>query len=222
MSNYYGNTNDGFYGSSSGANSSQFPQSSWQQPPSQHHSSSQGSSQSGTGDFYQGQQWTQSQQPSVPSGYGSQSQPALSQQAQQLQQPHQSQQTQAPSFWNPATAATMAAVAGSLTSGGKSGGYNSDAMFDLASSAGKTFLQSGTARMIPGLESTMLLLRTYFAVDNQYVVKKMKKILFPFLSKSWKRSVRTLNILSCHEAQNDSGLTIRNRSQILGKGRSHQ
>ena len=94
----------------------------------------------------------------------------------------QQQQQQQPSFWNPATAATvMSSVANS--------GFSNDAMIDLASSAGKTFLQSGTARMIPGLEMAFLKLRKYFAVDNRYVKRKMMKILFPFLSKHWKREV---------------------------------
>jgi hypothetical protein len=90
-------------------------------------------------------------------------------------------------FWNPATAATMAAVAGSISG---SGGFSNDTMLDLASSAGKSFLQSGSARMIPGLESTMLTLRHYFAVDNKYVLRKMQKVLFPFLSKQWQRQER--------------------------------
>lgn len=44
--------------------------------------------------------------------------------------------------------------------------------------------------MIPGLESLIQTLRKYFAVDNRYVKRKMTKILFPFLSKHWKRDVR--------------------------------
>jgi hypothetical protein len=80
----------------------------------------------------------------------------------------------------------MAAVAGSISG---SGGFSNDTMLDLASSAGKSFLQSGSARMIPGLESTMLTLRHYFAVDNKYVLRKMQKVLFPFLSKQWQRQV---------------------------------
>ena len=91
---------------------------------------------------------------------------------------------QQPSFWNPATAATMVAMAGAGS------GISNDAMFEMASNAGKSFLQSGSARMIPGLESTLLMLRRYFAVDNRYVQIKMRKILFPFLDKQWTRVVR--------------------------------
>jgi len=41
--------------------------------------------------------------------------------------------------------------------------------------------------MIPGFDQAMITLRTYFAVDNDYVVKKMKKVLFPFKTSHWKR-----------------------------------
>jgi hypothetical protein len=91
------------------------------------------------------------------------------------------QQQQA--FWNPAAAASvMSMAAGS--------GFSNDTMLELASNAGKSFFQSGSARMIPGLETTMGKLRVYFAVDNRYVKRKMQKVLFPFLSKHWKREVR--------------------------------
>jgi len=92
--------------------------------------------------------------------------------------------TQQPNFWNPAAAAT---VIGSVANSGLS----NDAMLDLASSAGKSFLQSGSARMIPGLEGAFQTLRKYFAVDNRYVKRKMIKILLPFLSKHWKREAGT-------------------------------
>ena len=96
--------------------------------------------------------------------------------------------SQQPSFWNPATAATMVAMAGAGS------GISNDAMFEMASNAGKSFLQSGSARMVPGLESTLLMLRRYFAVDNRYVQIKMRKILFPFLDKQWTRVV-SLNVV---------------------------
>ena len=79
------------------------------------------------------------------------------------------------SVFNPAMAMAVASA----------GGLNNDALMK----AGEKFFQDGTARMIPGLESTMLLLRNYFAVDNRYVIRKMKKVLFPFLDKEWQREV---------------------------------
>jgi hypothetical protein len=80
----------------------------------------------------------------------------------------------------------MAAMASSVAANGMN---NPDAMFDLASTAGKSFLASSSARMIPGLEAVMMNLRGYFAVDNRYVKSKMGRILFPFMTKSWKRLV---------------------------------
>lgn len=97
----------------------------------------------------------------------------------------QQQQQQQPAFWNPAAAASV------MSSVATGGGLTNDAMIDLASTAGKSFLQSGSARMIPGLEGLFQNLRKYFAVDNKYVKRKMTKLLFPFLSKQWKRQVRT-------------------------------
>ena len=117
-----------------------------------------------------------------------------------MQPMHQQPQQQPlmPSFWNPAAAATMASVAMAAAAAGGSGGgqlgagtagFSNEAVLDFASTAGRTFLQSGTARMVPGLESAMLTLRSYFAVDNRYVLRKMRLVLFPFLSKNWRRSV---------------------------------
>lgn len=83
-----------------------------------------------------------------------------------------------PAFWNPAVAAS---VMGAAASG------NTDAMMGVAESMGKQFLETGWARAVPGLEKSMVTLRVYFAVDNNYVKKKMGRILMPFLFKSWKR-----------------------------------
>ena len=101
-------------------------------------------------------QWQSNPQPHQ----GQQQQPTSQPQPQQQQQPQPQQNaTMGAGFWNPSTA--MAAVAGSMATGG---GFSNDAMLDFASSAGKTFLQGGSARMIPGLESAMMSLRSYFAV----------------------------------------------------------
>ena len=107
--------------------------------------------------------------------------------SQQQQQPYApvQQQTAAPaaaSVFNPAAAAAMAAVSMS-----GSGGH--DAAFNAISTAGQSFFQEGVSRMIPGLESTVMLLRTYFAVDNRYVMRKIQKVLVPFFSKDWQRQV---------------------------------
>jgi len=88
------------------------------------------------------------------------------------------------SLWNPATAATMAAAVATGNTGAATG---------AAVDAATQLWQIGTARFIPGLESTMLSLRYYFAVDNRYVVLKMKKLFLPFLYKDWKRLVRIMS-----------------------------
>jgi hypothetical protein len=118
------------------------------------------------------------------------------QQSIQLQQQHAyapqhhyqpQQQTGLPSVWNPAAAAAaMAAVASGSSAGSL---MTNDAVLHSISSAGQSFFQQGTARMIPGLESTMLTLRYYFAVDNRYVMLKIQKVLVPFFSNDWKRQV---------------------------------
>lgn len=56
-------------------------------------------------------------------------------------------------------------------------------------------LGKGFGGGIPGLSGIMLALRGYFAVDNQYVKRKMVKVLFPFLNKQWKREVSDINVL---------------------------
>ena len=107
---------------------------------------------------------------------------AFKQQQQQQQQP---QQPELPNFWNPAAAATVMSAA-------TKGGLTQDAMFDFASSAGRTFIARGTARFIPGLERFMTSLRVFFQVDNRYVQRKLRTILFPYMKKNWRRSVRSL------------------------------
>ena len=47
----------------------------------------------------------------------------------------------------------------------------------------------GMKRIFTGALSFMNSLRYYFAVDNRYVLQKMKRVLFPFMTKHWKRNV---------------------------------
>lgn len=95
---------------------------------------------------------------------------------QNFQQPEQSHGN----FWNPTTAMSAAAA---FTSSDQT------AMFNVAESMGKQFLETGWAKAVPGLERSMLALRPYFAVDNRYVKGKMGRVLFPFLCKDWARLV---------------------------------
>jgi hypothetical protein len=182
-------TPNDFYGGG-GYNSEQSQQSSGG------YNNSNTSSQQGGQQSQQQQQQQQQQQnygysqPNVnqwqPSSATSQQQPMN--QARQRPQQQQQQQQQAPAaFWNPGAAA---AVTG-LVAQAASGGLNNEAMLDWAMKGGSAAWQSGGASIIPGFDSTMLMLRSYFAVDNKYVKRKMQKLLFPFLSKQWKRLVRT-------------------------------
>lgn len=99
-------------------------------------------------------------------------------QPQYQQPPQHSQQPPAQTFWNPATAMSAAAA---FTSS------DSNAMYNVAESMGKQFLETGVAKAVPGLERSLLALRPYFAVDNSYVKAKMVRVLFPFLSRDWAR-----------------------------------
>lgn len=81
----------------------------------------------------------------------------------------------------------MASTFASVASTAVGSASNPNAMFDLGIKAGHTFLDQGTARMIPGLERVMRELRVYFAVDNSYVKAKMQRVLFSFFHKTWKR-----------------------------------
>ena len=121
--------------------------------------------------------------------------------AQQQQFSHQSTQQQQPqqTFWNP-TAAMSAAAA--FTSS------DSDAMYNVAESMGKQFLETGWAKAVPGLERTMLALRPYFAVDNGYVKKKMGRVLFPFVYRDWIRLVRCIISIAQPMLQNKYMLFI--------------
>ena len=147
-----------------------------------------GGGQPGGGFFGQQQQQEPQQQPGT-GFFGStntqqwqQPQGGGDQQQQQAPQQQQSQQTGTGFFANANPSQPWAAVA------------NNEAMIGLATTAGKNFIESGMVKMVPGLENAMLTLRTYFAVDNKYVLKKALKILFPFRTKHWKRQV---SLTSC-------------------------
>jgi hypothetical protein len=130
------------------------------------------------------QQWHQSSSAPVSSSIGGQ------QQHQQQNQQQQQQQTMPqPGMFNPVAAAAVFSAA----TGGQ--GLNNDALMKMAESAGSNMMTSGWAQMVPGMDRAMNTLRFYFAVDNRYVKKKIIRILFPFLSKQWKRMVRYLTFV---------------------------
>ena len=152
----------------------------------QQQQSSNNTFQSGYGDP---NSWQQQQQ------FGEQQQQQQQQSQYGQQQPQQQQpQPQVQPFWNPAAAASMAGIAASAFTGGR-GGSSNDQMLDLAGKTAETFLQNSWARMVPGLERAYVSLRPYFAVDNRYVVLKIKRVLVPFLAPHWKRQVRAVQCI---------------------------
>jgi YIF1 len=177
---YYGNAGNPTGGGGSGGNF--YGQQ--QQQPQQRQQGGGGYASGGSGGFagsnnnmqqWQAQPQQQHQQQQQQQQYGQQYAPQ-----QQQQQPSffgsvgGGGAAAAPSLWNPAAAATTLAAAAA------SGMSNQD-MLGAGFDIGESLFQKGTARMIPGLETFMLSLRSYFAVDNRYVLNKIKKLLFPFL-----------------------------------------
>ena len=81
-----------------------------------------------------------------------------------------------PSIWAPGVESTLKGVASVAKA-------NPDAVLNMGAKWTQDIISEGTARMIPGLNQFMSTLRVYFAVDNFYVQKKMRKVLFSFLFK---------------------------------------
>lgn len=96
------------------------------------------------------------------------------------QQPQTQSQTH--NFWNPSTMA-MAGLAAQAVSGGITSSQALDQVINIVPVPPNWKASS----VVPGFDSTMTMLRTYFAVDNRYVQRKMKKVLFPFVAKQWRR-----------------------------------
>jgi len=181
-----GGGNSGFYGSSNA-----FGQQQQQQQPSNNGGNTNaygfGQQQQQASSQQQQQQpaFQQWQAPAPAAQYNAQQQRqsqghAYTNQQQQILQ--QQQQTPAP-FWNPNMTAAVVGVAAQAASGK----ISNDAVLDWAMQGGAAAWKSGGASMIPGFDRSMITLRTYFAVDNNYVVAKMKKVLFPFQSTEWRR-----------------------------------
>ncbi|GAX14037.1 hypothetical protein FisN_5Lh040 [Fistulifera solaris] len=113
---------------------------------------------------------TTSQQQQHPAYNSSSWQP----QATQQQQSTYPSQPIGPSIFNPSVA----------------GAFGNQAVQKMMMDQGQAFVLEGMAKIVPGLEVSMITLRAYFAVDNQYVLKKIKKVLFPFLSRTWSRQIK--------------------------------
>jgi len=94
------------------------------------------------------------------------------QQPQQQQQQHQQQQTAQPFFASSMPSSMQQAVAQQAIQHGMNEVMK---RFDVTDAG------------IPGLNYVMTSLRSYFAVDNHYVKRKMLRVLFPFLKREWRR-----------------------------------
>jgi hypothetical protein len=162
-----------------------------------------GGANAGSGGFYnqgggygqpqfqtQPQQQQKQQQPSYDNNSASQWQQPLysaDNNNQQYQQQNTTNSTQqpnnnsTPAFWNPTMSGIASQMASQVVTKAVTGGI-SDEDF-------KNAWNIGSARIVPGFDYSMQTLRAYYAVDNHYVKKKMQKILFPFLSKNWRRMV---------------------------------
>ena len=81
-----------------------------------------------------------------------------------------------------------AAAMGMVSSLATGQGLPNEMLASEAKKVGEQFFQTS---IFPGFHTFMIMLRSYFAVDNRYVMLKMKRVLFPFISKHWKRNVRT-------------------------------
>jgi len=195
MSNYY---SSGGYGGSSGSNAGS----------------------GGDGNPYYGGGYTQPTQGQQQQQQ--QQQPASQQTNQQQQQPpnnafgqntsyadpnqwkqQQPQQQYGTPQQQPQQSLFTAPSMGVLAAGMSAVNSSPDAMLKLITPHAETFLKDSTARMIPGLERLMTALRRYFAVDNRYVKRKVQRIFFPFLCKSWQRQKFDTPIQQ--QQQNSSG-----------------
>ena len=147
----------------------------WQYPPQQQQGGGYGQPQGGGFGVPQQQQQQQQQQQS---GGFAQQQPGMYNQQQPQQQPQQ--------YWNPAMSA---AAMGMMTQLAAGQGFAPGIANDMITDQGKKFIETN---FLPGLNTVMMTLRPYFAVDNGYVLQKIKKILFPFMTKQWNRKVREM------------------------------
>eukprot|EP00536_Pseudo-nitzschia_multiseries_P008588 jgi/Psemu1/325275/estExt_fgenesh1_pg.C_2200008 len=166
-STYGGNVGGGGY-SSSGVGGNGFQQ--FQQQPQ---SQQQQQQQQQPGFSSNVQQW-QPQPQSHGQTYGQPSQ-------QHQQHQHQSQAPQP--FWTPNVQQVATQAAAGFMAQAATGNLTSDKVL----SHGMEEIQKAFGGGIPGMSYVMGSLRSYFAVDNRYVKRKMGKVLFPFLNKDWIR-----------------------------------
>jgi len=117
-------------------------------------------------------------------GQSSQSQP-------QQQQHFQQQEQTAKPFWTPNVQQAATQAAAGFMAQAATGNLTSEKVL----TKGMDEIQKAFGGGIPGMNYVMIKLRSYFAVDNHYVKRKMIKVLFPFLNRHWRRDVRNCFVL---------------------------
>jgi len=102
--------------------------------------------------------------------------------SQQQSQQQQQQQTTQP-FWSPNVQQAATQAAAGFMAQAATGNLTSENVL----TQGMDGIQKAFGGGIPGMNYVMRILRSYFAVDNRYVKRKMLKVLFPFTNKQWRR-----------------------------------
>lgn len=138
---------------------------------------------SGGNGFQQFQQQPQQQQPGFSNNVQQwQAQPQGQQPYGQASQQQQAQPTAQP-FWSPNVQQAATQAAAGFMAQAATGNLTSEKVL----SQGMNEIQKAFGGGIPGMNYVMTMLRSYFAVDNRYVKRKMGKVLFPFTNKQWRR-----------------------------------
>lgn len=130
--------------------------------------------------FQQFQQ--QPQQPQQQPSNGQQWQAQAQPQGQSYGQPSQQQQAPQP-FWTPNVQQAATQAAAGFMAQAATGNLTSEKVL----SQGMDEIQKAFGGGIPGMNYVMRMLRSYFAVDNRYVKRKLLRVLFPFVNKPWAR-----------------------------------
>lgn len=172
-SSFGGTTGTGGYNSSGYSQFQQQPQSEQQQQQQQQQPSYASSH----------QQW-QAQTQGQSYGQSMQQQPQQQQQQPQQQQHQQQQQQQHQPFWTPQVQQAATQAAAGWMARAATGNLSSENVIH----EGMDKISEAFGGGIPGMNYFMTALRSYFAVDNRYVKRKMTKVLFPFVNKDWIRA----------------------------------
>mmetsp|Transcript_10588 Transcript_10588/g.22318 ORF Transcript_10588/g.22318 Transcript_10588/m.22318 type:complete len:193 (+) Transcript_10588:208-786(+) len=139
----------------------------------------------GGGGYQQYQQQQGQQQPGFSNNAQQWNSNPQQQQAYGQQQQQQQQQQPVQPFWSPNVQQAATNAAAGFMAQAATGNLSGEKVL----SQGMNEIQKAFGGGIPGMNYVMRMLRSYFAVDNRYVKRKMLKIVFPFQSNDWRRLV---------------------------------